>query len=1765
MSKKRLLKSMVAMIALVAMLMENTYSVMASITNDDVIGADENVITVDDSDDVVTSSDAGSDEVVSTPDSVDTITEDETSDREIDINIGDTEDIIRGEEEVNAFDDRIEITGADETTLYINTDQMNSSDSFKLDIKGSDSLDYSIILDGKMNKSDSDVYNIKGLDGKKLTVKAVDLSSGLTAEYKVRKDGNPQISLVSEDEAEAVKKLSVTSDGLKIKGSGYEDITLSLDASALSDSNRYNIYVDTKAEVKYNSDPVEDGVISSLSKSTSSVRLSNLDNKAFTIYIEGRNTKKIKASYTVESIDNGAVSIVVSPSDEDVTVGEDEETEEEEEEEEEDEATKRVYTYEDADVSVTATLQYADAIPDDAEFVVTKVTSDTPGYNYDAYIEALDNNAETILGEEGASINGSDVLLYDVAFFGNDENGNRVELQPEEGSVAVNIRFKKDQIENELNAEEASEVKTVHLPLVESVKEDVNSTAEATAISASDIKVEVVRNSAEADKESVNFTLSDFSIIGITNGGKLKPGPDETFKTILGNACVHGVVANYLNATGHFETNFAAGTLAGGANVATCKNDAGNAGVTYIGEYTGSGFFMDRNGNKSVAMVYTTPKALSRMHESMRQGRDGVVIDTNTYSESQIKSRVSGLVSKVAAKSVELSNVDSYAFSSVANNGVLDIAGKGSGKGTYYITFAAGEYEQKAGGLNIKLAEGQKVVLTIPDTSVTFKQMMVNGKAVGGQPDEDAICQSVVLNCPNATTAKTGGSVAAVVLVPNAEFENGTVSAGWLIANRIKSFNSEWHCVWHDMPPADGTSDIIKAKKTVDWGTPNKNQKFKFGLYEYDKNTQEYKLVEEVQNNGQEITFSPIYFNEEGTYKYKVIEHEQSDDYSHDPAVYYIEYTVRLDKTLNQYVIKSKNVTKAENANGSATKCEENTGISFNNQKKPKVEFDFNITKLFYTEDGTDWSKKRLTEQQIKDFWNLGGYGGEWPDGATFTFTIERFDGGSTNQGIRTDGPLPEKKQVTVNKKNRTASFGKVFFEADTNENNYGWWEKDNGVFTHTYMYKITEVIPADEDKIPGVYYTERPVYIKLFVHSWFDWKEYSAKISVEGRASYVNDNSIAGQECFSTAGVDLEFINAYYPGSLKVKKVAVDAEGKQVDSDKDFYITVYRKTSSGSKVYYGLDGSEYLNVHTEKVKGNNEITFAPLPTGNKYYVYETDEYGVEVDKNGTVYQVSYSGLDKNNGVEIKTKDRDKTVSVTNKRKNGTIRLIKWDKNKTKKLAGAKFVLYKDNKAYNGGKEYEIGSTGTLEISDLPWGTYYFVETKAPEGYVLPAGDKARTKSVIIDSTTVKEVQVIDMVDDEIYGDLTVYKVDDNGKALAGAEFALYASKGSDKTASRLTTTGSNGVYQYDKAGSVQTLVTDSKGVLKVTGIPYGDYAIQETKAPADHVLDDTVRTFVIKGNGALVELKFINPKIRANVEFIKVDPTDAPVEGIYFNLYKEMNGKYELINTVVSGTNGHVRVEGLGEGNYYFQEDPDKNNDDYVADSTMHRFSIAAKDNGQTLTLSGVYKTIDNLAAVVNTPTPGDAELFKYELKNKQRLPIEGAEFELYMVKGNKETQIGGTYVTNDKGIISVTGLAWGSYYFKETKAPKGYNLNTTEIKFDITRTKRSFSGIGQLTIEDTPITGWVELEKVDKKDTKKKLDGITFALYKGTPEVPGALVGTYKTGATVAGKITKEDVGELEYGDYYFQETETIKGYVLNSTPITFQITENGKVIKL
>ena len=98
--------------------------------------------------------------------------------------------------------------------------------------------------------------------------------------------------------------------------------------------------------------------------------------------------------------------------------------------------TQTEFAYEDSDLGlkISAKLQIPGAIPDDAELVVAQITNDTDGYNYEAYMDALNDNADSIADDAGLdeanTYTDSNTLMYDIAFMYEGE-----EVQPAEGAV----------------------------------------------------------------------------------------------------------------------------------------------------------------------------------------------------------------------------------------------------------------------------------------------------------------------------------------------------------------------------------------------------------------------------------------------------------------------------------------------------------------------------------------------------------------------------------------------------------------------------------------------------------------------------------------------------------------------------------------------------------------------------------------------------------------------------------------------------------------------------------------------------------------------------------------------------------------------------------------------------------------------------------------------------------------------------------------------------------------------------------------------------------------------------------------------------------------------------------------------------------------------------------------------------------------------------------------------------------------------------------
>ena len=645
-----------------------------------------------------------------------------------------------------------------------------------------------------------------------------------------------------------------------------------------------------------------------------------------------------------------------------------------------------VYTYEDSEVVVTATLAAPDAVPDEAEFRVTRVTPQTAGYNYDVYMQVLNNNAEMISPDNSANGQESDVytekntLLYDIAFLVDktDENGNVIpgekeEYQPTEGAVNISFDFKKSQLTQEVEAEKAEEIAVVHLPLDEATKESVDTTADATDISAGNINVEVVSEAeVQLETEAADFDLNNFSLVAFVNvnGQELNPGTPQNYWNILGNAIYYGVTANTINKDAHMDTNFATKYFTGSGNVTagayTGNNgDANNGGVYVIADMSSDSSLKIDGKNSDVWCTDAIKDRLSL--EVNGKGQKTI------FAKGALEVYVDRLIASVSKVSASMADEVSYQVKNqneVMNQAEIDISERP--EGTYYID---GDWlnDISEGALRIKKKSDQTIVFNYKGTSVNLKRFEIwdtdreSGymQSTTSSASADQYARTVVFNMPNATDVTFASGMFGIFLAPKATVHGlGGTSSGWLVVDTLDKNGSEWHCVWSDMPDSSHipVPAQLTAIKTVNGDRPGDDEKFRFKLEIYNKEWRKWAQVEILPNKGNFVTFTSMTFRADGQYYYRISEYGEVDGYIKDDTVYIAVITVSSDSqisgdtTITSYKIDSVKYYRASDLE-EVTEDNLVPAAAFDNTRQEEEKIETSVCKEW--DDADDQDGKR--------------------------------------------------------------------------------------------------------------------------------------------------------------------------------------------------------------------------------------------------------------------------------------------------------------------------------------------------------------------------------------------------------------------------------------------------------------------------------------------------------------------------------------------------------------------------------------------------------------------------------------------------------------------------------------------------------------------------------------------------------------------------------------------------------------------------------------
>ena len=370
-----------------------------------------------------------------------------------------------------------------------------------------------------------------------------------------------------------------------------------------------------------------------------------------------------------------------------------------------------------------------------------------------------------------------------------------------------------------------------------------------------------------------------------------------------------------------------------------------------------------------------------------------------------------------------------------------------------------------------------------------------------------------------------------------------------------------------------------------------------------------------------------------------------------------------------------------------------------------------------------------------------------------------------------------------------------------------------------------------------------------------------------------------------------------------------------KAELEKSLYFTV--KDSNGKYITAtGADGVyTYNGESTSEFRytlKNSRFTIAELPTGD----YMITEYSTLLD-----YTIKTE-----NPVKI-TVVRNQTATATfvNERDTGNASIVKkWtnpnglttaqtaelEKNvyfTVKNADGAylKAVSKNGKYVYNGSQTAEARfmlTNGKFELTELPTGKYTITEISNAEGY-LP---KTQVKTITVTKDATASAEFVNKV---IVGNVTLTKVDEDypENKLTGAVFT---------------------VYKSDKKTVVGTMKETETGVYSLEGLVYGEYYVQETKAPEYFVRDVNFYYFQIVNDGETVEVSndelgkgtFINSPQKGEIKIVKTS-YDNKVEGIHFEVTGKTYTGQSFSKIYTTDENGIIHITDLRAGEYNIHE----------------------------------------------------------------------------------------------------------------------------------------------------------------------------------------------------------------------------------------------------
>ncbi len=307
---------------------------------------------------------------------------------------------------------------------------------------------------------------------------------------------------------------------------------------------------------------------------------------------------------------------------------------------------------------------------------------------------------------------------------------------------------------------------------------------------------------------------------------------------------------------------------------------------------------------------------------------------------------------------------------------------------------------------------------------------------------------------------------------------------------------------------------------------------------------------------------------------------------------------------------------------------------------------------------------------------------------------------------------------------------------------------------------------------------------------------------------------------------------------------------------------------------------------------------------------------------------------------------------------------------------------------------------GVVTFEKIPYGTYTMMETRPLPGYV-PDGT---TVEITVDGTFVNPSLPLATIMNR-KNTLLVKKVDQDGNPLAGAEFALCNEFGD----------------------RVDTAVSDQNGIVRFSGIPYGNYTIREIIAPQGYLLNRQVIPLTIDRDFRSSEepiATVVNHLKR--LKYIKVDTSGHFLPDVEFSLINAATE--EVMETVTSNEKGEFIFTKFDYGVWIIRETNAPEGFNRMEDIMVSVDSDWVEPEPFTCV------DIPNHYEFVKTDNEGN--------------PLPGVKFTLEDQEGNILRDL----ESGEDGIVHVDDLTPGIYIIREIETLEGYTVSgeTIEVVID-------------------------------------------------------------------------------------------------------------------